>query len=306
MAKRERRKKLIKTIPHKGLQERLLAWIDPDIAIVPVLRLGGVISASASPLRDGLNLAGIAGDLEAAFTQPGAKAVALVINSPGGSPVQSSLIFKRIRALANEHELPVYAFVEDAAASGGYMIACAADEIYADEHSVIGSIGVVSSGFGFTGLIEKLGVERRVHTSGESKSMLDPFKPENPADVERLKALQAEVHKGFKDLVKASRGSRLKEETPGLFSGEFWVATQALPFGLIDGIGDIRGVLREKFGEKTKLRLVGGPRPWWRRRASIASEMSGLQGMSSPFGRDFTGDLLASLETRSFWSRFGL
>lgn len=306
MAKRERRKKIIKTIPHKGLRERLLAWIDPDIAIVPVLRLGGVISASGSPLRDGLNLAGIAGDLEAAFGHPAAKAVALIINSPGGSPVQSSLIFKRIRALANEKELPVFAFVEDAAASGGYMIACAADEIYADEHSVVGSIGVVSAGFGFTGLIEKLGVERRVHTSGESKSMLDPFKPENPADVERLLALQAEVHKGFKDLVKASRGDRLKEETPGLFSGEFWVATQALPFGLIDGIGDIRSVMQEKYGEKTKLQLVGGPRPWWRRRASVSSEMGGFQGLSSLTGGSFAADLLANLEARALWSRFGL
>ncbi|MEQ9518138.1 MAG: S49 family peptidase [Parvibaculum sp.] len=306
MANRQRRQKLIKTIPHKGLQERLLAWIDPDIAIIPVVRLGGVISASASPLRDGLNLAGIAGDLEAAFSQPAAKAVALIINSPGGSPVQSSLIFKRIRALAKEKEVPVYAFVEDVAASGGYMIACAADEIFADEHSVVGSIGVVSAGFGFTGLIEKLGVERRVHTSGESKSMLDPFKPENPADVERLLALQAEVHKGFKDLVKASRGERLKEETPGLFSGEFWVATQALPFGLIDGIGDIRSVMQEKFGEKTKLRLVGGPRAWWRRRSSITSEMSGFQGLTSAAPGHFAGDLLASLEARSLWSRFGL
>ncbi len=170
-----------------------------------VVRLNGVIGA-VSPLRGGIDLASVAGMLEEAFNLKGVKAVALAINSPGGSPVQSALIYKRIRALSAEESVPVYAFAEDVAASGGYMLACAADEIYADDSSIIGSIGVVSAGFGFTGLIDKLGIERRVHTSGENKATLDPFKPENPEDVKRLLELQAEVHEGFKTLVRASRG----------------------------------------------------------------------------------------------------
>lgn len=291
------KKTIINAIPHKGLRERLLARIDPDISLVPVVRLSGVI-ASAGPFRDALNLAAVADDLEAAFNVRGAKAVALIVNSPGGSPVQSSLLFKRIRSLAEEKKLPVYAFVEDVAASGGYMLACAADEIFADEHSVVGSIGVVSAGFGFTGLIEKLGVERRIHTAGEAKATLDPFKPEDPEDVARLEAIQEEVHKGFKALVAKSRDGKLKGDEKKLFSGEFWVGTQAVPLGLIDGIGDLRSVLRDKFGEKVRFRLVGGPRPWWRRRSGIAT---------GPLaGPDFAGDLLKSLEARSLWGRFGL
>tara|TARA_R110002095_G_scaffold79234_2_gene68087 strand:+ start:568 stop:1527 length:960 start_codon:yes stop_codon:yes gene_type:complete len=291
------KKTLINAIPHKGLRERLLDRIDPDVSVVPVVRLTGVI-ASSGPLRDGLNLSGVAADLEAAFKIRDAKAVALVINSPGGSPVQSSLIFKRIRALAEEHELPVLAFVEDVAASGGYMIACAADEIFADEHSVVGSIGVVSAGFGFSKLIEKLGVERRVHTAGESKAMLDPFKPEDPEEVERLEVLQEEVHKGFKDLVRKARGDKLEGDEKQLFSGEFWVATQGIKYGLVDGIGDLRAVTREKYGEKVRLRLVGGPRPWWRRRPGIVGEL--------PDAGNFATDLLGAVEARSLWSRFGL
>lgn len=291
------KKTLINAIPHKGLRERLLDRIDPDVSVVPVVRLTGVI-ASSGPLRDGLNLSGVAGDLDAAFKTRDAKAVALVINSPGGSPVQSSLIFKRIRALAEEHELPVLAFVEDVAASGGYMIACAADEIFADEHSVVGSIGVVSAGFGFSKLIEKLGVERRVHTAGESKAMMDPFKPEDPEEVERLEALQEEVHKGFKDLVRKARGDKLEGDEKQLFSGEFWVATQGIKYGLVDGIGDLRAVTREKYGEKVRLRLIGGPRPWWRRRPGIAGEL--------PDAGNFATDLLGAVEARSLWSRFGL
>jgi len=291
------KKILIKAIPHKGLRQRLLDRTDPDVAIVPVVRLTGVIATSV-PLRESLNLSAVANDLETAFNVPGAKAVALVINSPGGSPVQSSLLFKRIRSLAEEKELPVYAFVEDVAASGGYMIACAADEIFADEHSVVGSIGVVSAGFGFDGLIAKLGIDRRIHTAGESKATLDPFKPENPEDVARLEELQAEVHSGFKDLVRKARGDRLSETETKLFTGEFWVGTQAIKLGLIDGIGDLRAVTREKFGKKVRLRLIGGPRPWWRKRSGIASEMS-LQ-------INFASDLLNAAESRSLWARFGL
>lgn len=292
---------LIKAIPFKGLRERLLDATDPNTAIVPVVRLSGVIASASSPLREGLSLAAVATDLEIAFNVRGARAVALIINSPGGSPVQSSLIFKRIRALAEEKKLPVLAFVEDVAASGGYMIACAADEIYADEHSVVGSIGVVSAGFGFAGLIEKLGIERRVHTAGDNKASLDPFQPEDPEDVERLETIQLEVHKGFKELVKLSRGDRLKGAQKKLFSGEFWVATQGIKLGLVDGIGDLRAVLKEKYGDKVRARLIGGPRPWWRRKPAIGSVNVDL-----PSGENLASGLIASLEARAHWSRFGL
>lgn len=272
--------------------------------MVAVVRLTGVIGA-VSPIRGGIDLAAVAGALEGAFTRKGVKAVALAINSPGGSPVQSSLIYKRIRALAAEKKLPVYAFAEDVAASGGYMLACAADEIYADESSVIGSIGVVSAGFGFTGLIDKLGVERRVHTSGESKAMLDPFKPEVAEDVERLKALQAEVHEGFKNLVRRARGDRLGT-ADDLFTGAFWAASGALSRGLIDGIGDLRGTLREKFGDDVKLRVVGTRRPFWRRGIGLTSLQTAEFGASDHLGAGFAQGLVSAVESRSIWSRFGL
>ncbi|MGV8998495.1 MAG: S49 family peptidase [Parvibaculaceae bacterium] len=272
-------------------------WERP--AVVAVVRLNGVIGA-VSPLRGGIDLASVAGALETAFKLKGVKAVALAINSPGGSPVQSALIYKRIRALSAEEGVPVYAFAEDVAASGGYMLACAADEIYADESSIIGSIGVVSAGFGFTGLIDKLGIERRVHTSGENKATLDPFKPENPDDVKRLLELQAEVHEGFKNLVRRSRGERLKV-TDDLFTGAFWAAGGATSRGLIDGLGDLRGIMREKFGDKVKLRVVGGRKPFWRRGMGLAEF-----GGGEHFGADLAQGLLSTLENRSLWSRFGL
>ena len=272
-------------------------WSRP--AVVAVVRLNGVIGA-VSPLRGGIDLASVAGALETAFNLKGVKAVALSINSPGGSPVQSSLIYKRVRALAAEEGVPVYAFAEDVAASGGYMLACAADEIYADPSSIVGSIGVVSSGFGFTGLIEKLGVERRVHTAGESKAMLDPFKPENPDDVKRLEALQAEVHEGFKALVREARGDRLGT-ADDIFTGAFWAASGALSRGLIDGLGDLRGTMREKFGKDVKLKVVGGKKPFWRRGLGQTS-----LGEPAGLGAGFATGLIAAMENRSLWSKFGL
>lgn len=272
-------------------------WSRP--AVVAVVRLNGVIGA-VSPLRGGIDLASVAGALETAFNLKGVKAVALSINSPGGSPVQSSLIYKRVRALAAEEGVPVYAFAEDVAASGGYMLACAADEIYADPSSIVGSIGVVSSGFGFTGLIEKLGVERRVHTAGESKAMLDPFKPENPDDVKRLVALQAEVHEGFKALVREARGDRLGT-ADDIFTGAFWAASGALSRGLIDGLGDLRGTMREKFGKDVKLKVVGGKKPFWRRGLGQTS-----LGEPAGLGAGFATGLIAAMENRSLWSKFGL
>lgn len=281
--------------------------VDPDWtprATVAVVRLNGVIGA-VSPLRGGIDLASVAASLEGAFEMKGVKAVALSINSPGGSPVQSSLIYKRVRALAEEKSLPVYAFAEDVAASGGYMLACAADEIYADESSIVGSIGVVSAGFGFAGLIEKLGVERRVHTAGESKSMLDPFKPENPDDVARLEALQREVHENFKSLVRRSRGPRLSDPSGEIFTGAFWAAEGAKARGLIDGIGDLRTVMRQKFGKEVRLKVVGSRKPFWRRGIGLTGGSKSLPEPAS-LADGLAQGLIGAIEARSLWSRFGL
>src|SRR6185369_3620649 len=226
-----------------------------DIPIVPVVRLTGAIGIS-SPLRPGMTMANVARSLERAFSMSNIKAVALAINSPGGSPVQSHLIFKRIRALADEKKVPVIAFVEDVAASGGYMIACAADEIIADLSSIVGSIGVVGGSFGFDKLIEKIGVERRLYTSGENKAMLDPFLPEKPEDVERLKALQREIHESFIALVKARRGSKLDSRETALFSGAYWTGQRGRELGLVDAIGDLRTTLRERYGDKVRTPLI--------------------------------------------------
>ncbi|TXN43459.1 S49 family peptidase, partial [Methylobacterium sp. WL18] len=224
---------------------------------VAVVRLSGTIGA-VSPIRPGLSIGGVAGSLERAFTMPGIRAVAIVINSPGGAPAQSHLIHRRIRALADEKKLPVVAFVEDVAASGGYMIACAADEIIADPTSIVGSIGVVSAGFGFQGLLEKIGIERRVHTQGEAKSMLDPFRPEDPADVERLKRLQADIQDLFTGLVTSRRPTLSTSEN--LFTGAVWTGRQAVGLGLIDALGDIRSTMRARFGDTVDLRLVAEAR----------------------------------------------
>lgn len=273
--------------------------------LVPVVRLAGAIGA-ASPLRPGLSLATLAETLERAFSMSGAKAVAIAVNSPGGSPVQSALIFKRIRALAEEKELPVYVFAEDVAASGGYMLACAGDEIWADDSSIIGSIGVISAGFGFVEAIGKLGVERRVYTAGENKMILDPFQPEKPGDVERLKALQAEVHESFKALVRERRGSRLKGDEDELFSGAFWAGRQARDRGLIDGLGDMRSVMRDKLGEKVRLKMVQPQRNWLKPRIGADTAVGDLRDMLTGAPRSLATDLLATLEERALWQRFGL
>src|SRR5436309_7773408 len=244
-----------------ALRPILPKWLRGGVPIVPVVRLAGVIGFS-TPLKPGLTLASVARPLERAFTMRTASAVALVINSPGGSPVQSHLIYRRIRALAAEHERPVIAFAEDVAASGGYMIACAADEIICDPHSIVGSIGVVGGAFGFAKLMEKVGIERRLYTSGDHKAMLDPFLPENPEDVERLKSVQREIHEGFIDLVKQSRGARLKGPEKTLFSGEYWTGSKAIELGIADGIGDLRSVLRERFGDNVVTPLVSAARGW--------------------------------------------
>ena len=236
----------------------------------------------------------------------GAEAVCLQINSPGGSAVQSRLIFERIRALADEKELPVYAFTEDVAASGGYMLAVAGDEIYADPSSIVGSIGVVSSGFGFTALIEKIGVERRVHTAGDNKVTLDPFQPENESDVEHLKSIQADVHETFISLVKDRRGDKLSDHKD-LFTGLFWSGRQAVELGLVDGLSDIRSTMREKLGDDVRLKLVSAPRSLFRRGGrgvfGALPDMAPGAGMRFPAMAD---DLISAIETRALWSRFGL
>ncbi|MGO4523722.1 S49 family peptidase [Microvirga sp. 2MCAF35] len=277
------------------LPNKYRTYPDP---IVPVVRLSGPIGA-VMPLRAGLAMASVAPLLERAFSVPGAKAVALVINSPGGSAAQSHLIFKRIRAFAEEKKLPVIAFVEDAAASGGYMIACAADEIYADPASIVGSIGVVSASFGFHELIERIGIERRVHTAGKSKAMLDPFRPENPDDVVRLKGLQRQIHQVFEDLVRDRRGEKLNDSYDDLFSGAFWVGAEALDLGLIDGLGDIRTILRQRFGEKVQFRMIEPAR------SPLLGRLFGRRSLGQSSLID-PGEIVGALEERAAWARLGL
>ncbi len=266
--------------------------------VVGVVRLGGIIGV-VGPIRRGLTLAGVARSLERAFRLDGVEAVALAINSPGGSPVQAALIHRRIRALSDEHGVPVFAFAEDVAASGGYWLALAADEIYADAASIIGSIGVISSGFGFTRAIERLGVERRLHTAGDRKSMLDPFRPEDPDDVARLAAIQGDIHENFIETVRACRGERLAENEENLFSGAFWTGRRAQELGLVDGIGDLRAVMRERFGERVRLKLVGDERRrLWRR-------LGGSEAAPDT-AADWASGAIWALEARSLWSRYGL
>jgi signal peptide peptidase SppA len=272
------------------------------VPIVPVVRLAGVIGFS-TPLKPGLTLATVARPLERAFNMRRAQAVALVINSPGGSPVQSHLIYRRIRQLAAENARPVIAFAEDVAASGGYMIACAADEIFCDPSSILGSIGVVGSSFGFPKLMEKLGVERRLYVSGEHKAMLDPFLPENPDDVERLKALQRDIHQDFIDLVKRSRGARLKGPEKTLFSGEYWTGGKAIELGLADSIGDLRATLRARFGDDVVTPLMAPARGWFGR-VQPGVAMTDLAGL--PRAADFAEEVISALEARALWARYGL
>ncbi|HEV7254808.1 MAG TPA: S49 family peptidase [Mesorhizobium sp.] len=271
-----------------------------NIVTVPVVRLHGTIMAGGGQLRQTLSLASAAGVIEKAFAMADGPAVAISVNSPGGSPVQSRLIFKRIRDLAAEKNKRVLVFVEDVAASGGYMIALAGDEIIADPSSIVGSIGVVSASFGFPELLRKLGVERRVHTSGRNKSVLDPFQEEKPEDVERLKALQQEVHETFIDLVKERRGQKLADDAD-LFTGLFWTGRRALALGLIDGIGDMRAVLKGRFGPKTRLRLVTPPR-------SIFARRLGPFGITAPdeLAAAVTSGVADAAQQRALWSRFGL
>ncbi|MCZ8309524.1 MAG: S49 family peptidase [Magnetospirillum sp.] len=276
--------------------ERFLGRTPP--ARVAVLRLEGAIGMGGSR---GLSLARLAGPLEAAFKAEDYAAVALILNSPGGSAAQSALIGSRIRALADEHKKPVYAYVEDVAASGGYWLACAADEIMADANSVVGSIGVIAAGFGFAEAIARLGVERRLYTAGRNKSLLDPFVPAKQEDIDRLKALQAEIHANFIAWVRNRRGTRLAGDDATLFEGAFWTGAQAKQLGLIDALGDARSDLRRRFGDKVRFRRFGARDGALRRWIGLA------QG--NPFGAGAAAwpqEALEALETRALWARYGL
>jgi signal peptide peptidase SppA len=273
-------------------------WRKPA-PLVAAVRLYGTIGP-AGPLRGGMSIASLAETLERAFSVKRVVAVALLVNSPGGSPAQSALIAARIRQLAEEKSVPVFAFAEDVAASGGYWLATAADEIYATESSIVGSIGVISASFGMQDLIARIGVERRLHTSGERKSFLDPFRPENPQDVARLEAIQAELHEYFKAHIRSRRAGKLKAEEAELFSGEFWTGRRALELGLIDGLGDLRSTLRRRYGDKVRIRLMADERSRLRRwlRLGAGGDAAGPAGWAE--------EIVAALEARALWSRFGL
>ncbi|MFN0220071.1 MAG: S49 family peptidase [Hyphomicrobium sp.] len=269
--------------------------------VVPVLRFTGPIGM-ATPLRPGISISSYAGAIEKAFKLSKLPSVAVMINSPGGSPVQSNLIFRRIRQLAAEKEKRVYVFCEDIAASGGYYLAIAGDEIYADPSSIVGSIGVISQGFGFVEALKKLGVERRVYTSGVNKSILDPFSPEKDEDVARLKALQSDVHDVFIGLVKERRAGKLKGQDAELFSGAFWSGPKAVEFGLVDGIADVRSKMQELHGKDVKLSVVSPEK------SGLLSRVRRLtaEDAAHPPSLAFAEDLVSALEARALWSRFGL
>ena len=284
----------------KRYLERLLPKsMRSDAVTVPVVRLQGAIMASGGQFRPALSIGGVASLLEKAFADKRAPAVAIAVNSPGGSAVQSRLIFKRIRSLAEEKDKKVLVFVEDVAASGGYMIAVAGDEIFVDPSSIVGSIGVVSASFGFQEMIRKMGVERRVHTAGKNKAPLDPFQPEKKADVEKLKKIQIQIHDVFINLVKERRGKRLADD-PDLFTGAFWAGEKAKELGLVDDIGDMRSVLKTRYGPKTRMRLITPPRGLFGRHLGIfgASVIDIATGAA--------GDLARAAEERALWGRFGL
>jgi signal peptide peptidase SppA len=262
--------------------------------IVGVIRFDGVIGRAAGPGRQGINLESHEKAIAKVFSNNRIKAVALVINSPGGSPVQSALVAKRIRDLANEKELPVIAFCEDVAASGGYWLACVADEIFADENSILGSIGVISAGFGFTDLIERFGIERRVYSTGPRKGMLDPFLDEKDEEVDRLRELHHDIFENFKNHVRHCRGDRLRATEDALFTGDVWTGRQAVEVGLVDGLAEVREEMRKRFGKNVKFYRAG-------LRRSLISKLRG----GTLAGIDPT-DLMVALDEWAQWKRFGL
>ena len=293
--------------PVETVVKNLVAGLVPkkfrkEKTVIPVVRLSGAIMAGGSPGRRALNLASAAPALEKAFSMKNAPCVAISLNSPGGSPVQSRLLYQRIRLLAEEKNKPVLIFVEDVAASGGYMIALAGDEVFVDPTSIVGSIGVVSGGFGFTELIRKIGVERRVYTAGENKVMLDPFQPEKERDIAFLKDLQSEIHQVFIQMVQDRRGAKLADN-PDLFSGLFWSGTKGVELGLVDGIGDMRTTLAKRYGDKVQLKLVSGPSTLLGRKVPGV----GATGFSAnEIGVSLASGLVETAEEKALWARYGL
>ncbi len=273
-----------------------IPFVGPSDPLVTVIELQGAIGA-VSPGQKGLTLQRVEKAIEEAFKPGKLAAVALAINSPGGSPVQSRLIHNAIRAKAEEKKVPVLAFVEDVGASGGYILALAGDEIYADESSIVGSIGVIAGGFGFVGAIEKLGVERRVHTAGDSKSTLDPFKAEDPEEVARLQAILDDLHEQFIALVRARRPGKLGED-PAIFSGEFWTARRAVDLGLVDGTAQLGDLLKSRFGKKVKIKRVSPEKG-----SLIRKLLSG--GAAAPVGLFDADAVLDAAERRALWARYG-
>ena len=279
------------------LKKLLPTRFNKDVPFVPVVRReGALINGQGGFGRQNLNLQAVAGPLRKAFSMKRAECVAICINSPGGSPTQSRYIHDRIRQLADENDKKVVEFTEDVAASGGYWLACAGDEIVADAASIVGSIGVIAAGFGFTGLIEKLGVERRVYTAGQNKLTLDPFQPEKEVDVDYLKSLQLDIHAQFIDHVKTRRGDRLADDDT-LFTGRFWTGAKAKELGLVDALGDLRGTMVERYGKKVQLKLIG------QRRGGL------LRGIFSAKVEGAGGPIIHALDTfneRAMMSRYGL
>tara|TARA_B100000427_G_scaffold314804_1_gene308304 strand:+ start:229 stop:1050 length:822 start_codon:yes stop_codon:yes gene_type:complete len=262
---------------------------------IPVIKLSGVIGGSGT-LRSGLNLTNINKIIEKAFSNKKVPAVSLIINSPGGSPTQSSLIASKIRKMADKNKIKVYAFVEDIAASGGYWLACAADEIYIDKNSIVGSIGVISPGFGFVQMLKKIGIERRVYTSGKNKSFLDPFKSVKKEDIKRIKDLQDQIHQNFIDHVKKNRSKKIKSADKDIYNGNFWIGVKAVELGLADGIGHIEDILKNKFGEKTKIKIIEQKKSFLQRKLSSYSNRSLIN----------TYEIIDAIEEKSYWTRFGL
>ena len=273
--------------------------------VVPVLRLAGTIGVS-TPLKPGLSMAGVESIIDKAFSVSGAKAVAIQINSPGGSPVQSALIYKRIRGLAEEKELPVYVFAEDVAASGGYMLSLAGDHIYADASSIIGSIGVIMGGFGFDKFITKHDIERRVYTTGKNKNTLDAFLPAKQEDIDRVLVIQKHIHDNFIDMVKERRGEKLTDSGDKLFTGEFWSGNQALELGLIDGISDLHTKMQEIYGDDVKLKPISqskGLLSFMKPSSSVSGNAAGLASLLD--GSGLANDVVSAIEERAIWSRYG-
>lgn len=305
MLKRKSRKKQGKN-PQPGWLTRLVRGKRKYVAH---LRLKGAIGMT-SPMSQSIDMAGMEDALETAFAIPGLAAVALSINSPGGSPVQSTLIFNRIRQLAGESGVKVMVFCEDVAASGGYLLAVSGDEVFADRSSIVGSIGVISAGFGFTGAMKKLGVERRVHTAGTNKSVLDPFLPEKKADVDHLKSLQLDVHEAFKDIVRSRRGDKLNGAEKDLFSGLFWGGDKAVELGLVDGIGNLHTTLRDRFGDDVIIKTIDARQGFSLRKLLLPGGGSRVQhsidhaaGSAAIAAMDHAVTLA---EERALWSRYGL